>query len=233
MQMASADRILVEEINEKLQEIINLATIDFSRVGAMLRARSDRPAANGANRLEWASSIITDLQYIDVLKQKVEHMMHFHREIVAAPSANQSSWCGDGKDFRKTCGLIFKLNFYQLEIAQGDFVKSVERIQSKLLELRSQPVDGAGLYSKEEKIFTNFSRVSENADAVANLLARLSELFPVSSDARTLGIVHHLLKHYSMESEREVLRWYLCRVEGNNPGNLVVDDLREEQIHLF
>jgi len=231
--MTVAHRALIVEINGKLRDIVKLATCDYFTIGLLLHeCRDQSNLISAVEHQGWVSSIVTELQYIDVLKQKIEHMIYFLQEIAEPSAASPESLSNDGLNCGKTCGLIFKLNYFQLKVAQADLVQSVEVIQSKLRVLRSHPVPGLGLDFMTDGIFPNFCRVSKTADEVTISLNYLSELYPVTSEARTLGIVHRLLKQYSMESEREVLRWYLGHVEGST-DYLRLDNLREEQIHLF
>jgi len=129
--------------------------------------------------------------------------------------------------------LIFKLNLLQLNVAQSDFVKSVESIQSKLRAGWDQGDTASEFNIEPEMVCKNFKAIVESMDDVSRSLARLSEEYPAAPEVRALNIVHHLLKHYTMESEREVLRWCMDQLEGKFAGQLKIDDLKEDQIQLF
>jgi hypothetical protein len=129
--------------------------------------------------------------------------------------------------------LDFQISFYQLKTAKVDFVKSVEKIKLELSALKALPCAGLEFDVEPQVIFSYFNQVVKNMHEVAHSLIHLSALFPVNTEVRSLGIVRHLLNRYTMESEREVLRWCLNYLEDNSIGELKMDDLKEDQIQLF
>lgn len=224
---------LVADVISKLQETVNLATNDFLLVAAFLKNISDRSKLIHSINLETqVSNIVTELQYIDALKQRIDHMVFFLEEIseMKHPAMYSSEMINNN---HKTCGLIFQLNFYQLKVAKADFVKSVEKIKSGLTALKAQPGDGSPLEVEPKDIFNYFHEVIKNIHEVAHSFVHLSALFPVNSEVRSLSIVRHLLNRYTMESEREVLRWCMNYLEDSSIGELKIDDLKEDQIQLF
>jgi hypothetical protein len=58
-------------------------------------------------------------------------------------------------------------------------------------------------------------------------------LFPVNSEVRSLSIIRHLLNQYTMESEREVLRWCMNYLDDTTIGELRTGHSKEDQIQLF
>lgn len=224
---------LVKDIICTLRETVNLATNDFLLVAAFLRNLSDRSKLTNATNLRAdVSHIVTELQYIDALKQRIDHMIFFLEEIGdLKPGQIQRDELNS--NYHKTCGLIFQLNFYQLKVAKADFVKSVEKIQEELVALRRSPDAGHEFGVEPRDIFNHFNQVIKNIHDVAHSLIHLSALFPVDSEVRSLGIVRYLLNQYTMESEREVLRWCMNYLEDNSIEELKIEDLDKNQIQLF
>ena len=136
-------------------------------------------------------------------------------------------------NYHKTCGLIFKLNFYQLKVAKSDFIKSVEKIKSELISLTELPDAESEFDIDPKAVFNSFNEAIQNMNEATHSFVHLAALFPVNSEVRSLSIVRHLLNRYTMESEREVLRWCMNYLEDNSIGELKIDDLKEDQIQLF
>jgi len=234
MPLAPEHMDLVTDVISKLQDTVNLATNDFLLVAAFLKNINDRSKLIHSIILETqVSNIVTELQYIDALKQRIDHMVFFLEEIseLKHPALYSNEMINT---YHKTCGLIFQLNFYQLKVTKADFVKSVEKIKSGLTALKARPGDGSPLEVEPKDIFNYFHKVIKNMHEVAQSFIHLSAVFPVNSEVRSLSIVRHLLNRYTMESEREVLRWCMNYLEDSSIGELKIDDLlKEEQIQLF
>src|SRR6476646_4126425 len=82
MPLTSEHMDLVTDVISKLQETVNLATNDFLLVAAFLKNISDRSKLIHSINLETqVSNIVTELQYIDALKQRIDHMVFFLEEI--------------------------------------------------------------------------------------------------------------------------------------------------------
>jgi len=225
--------LIVDAIN-KLQETVNLATDDFLLVAAFLKNLSDRSILiNSVNFGMKVSSIVTELQYIDALKQRIDHMIFFLEEIKELKQPGQLYSLEIIANYHKTCGLIFQLNFYQLKVAKAGLAKSVEKIKSELTSLKALPGSELKFNAEPTVIFSYFNQVIEKLNEVAHSLTHLSTIFPVNSEVKSLGIVRHLLNRYTMESEREVLCWYMNYIENNSIEELKINDLKEDQIQLF
>jgi hypothetical protein len=225
---------LVANVADQLQEAVSLATNDFFVVAAFIKNLRDRSKLiHSDNFGKEVSNIVTELQYIDALKQRIDHVIFFLEEIKELKQPGQVHSNEVIMNCRKTCGLIFQLSFYQLKVAKADFVKSVEKIKSALTALKALSDAGLEFDVEPKVIFTYFNQVIKNLQDVAHSLIHLSTLFPVNTEVRSLSIVRLLLNRYTMESEREVLRWCLNYVEDNSIGELKIDDLKEDQIQLF
>jgi hypothetical protein len=232
--LSKEQKDLVEGVVSQLQETVGLATNDFFLVAAFVKNLGDRSKLiHSDNFGREISSIVTELQYIDALKQRIDHMIFFLEEIKELKQPGQVYTQEAMANCHKTCGLIFQLNFYQLKVAKADFVRSVEKIKSGLAALKTLPNAGVEFDVEPRVIFSYFNQVVESMNEVTGSLIYLSTLFPVNSEVRSLSIIRQLLSRYTMESEREVLRWCLNYMEDNSIGELKVDDLKENQIQLF
>jgi len=225
---------LIANVIEQLQEAVSLATNDFFLVSAFIKNLRDRSKLIQSDNFgREVSSIVTELQYIDALKQRIDHIIFFLEEIKELKQSGHVYTDEVVANYHKTCGLIFQISFYQLKTAKVDFVKSVEKIKLELSALKALPCAGLEFDVEPQVIFSYFNQVVKNMHEVAHSLIHLSALFPVNTEVRSLGIVRHLLNRYTMESEREVLRWCLNYLEDNSIGELKIDDLKEDQIQLF
>jgi hypothetical protein len=232
--LSSEHMDLIADVIGKLQDTVNLATNDFLLVAAFIKNLRDRSKLiNAVNYGVEVSHIITELQYIDALKQRIDHMVFFLEEINSLKHPGHRFALEIINNHQKTCGLIFQLNFYQLKMAKADFVKSVDKIKVGLMGIKAQP-DGNSLLDAEPKeMFSYFHDVLKNMHDVAHSFIHLAALFPVNSEVRSLSIIRHLLNQYTMESEREVLRWCMNYLEDNSIGELSIDESKEDQIQLF
>jgi len=225
---------LVANVVNQLQEVVSLATNDFFLVAAFIKNLRDRSnLIHSDNFGREVSSIVTELQYIDALKQRIDHIIFFLEEIKELKQPGQVYTDEVITNYHKVCGLIFFLFFYQLKVAKADFMKSVAKIKSELSALKTLPGAALKFDVEPQVIFSYYNQVVEDMHEVAHSLIHLSALFPVNSEVRSLSIVRHLLNRYTMESEREVLRWCLNYMEDNSIGELKIDDLKEDQIQLF
>jgi len=232
--LTSEHKDIIADTIGKLQDTVNLATNDFLLVAAFLKNLNDRSKfIKSVDLGVEVSRIVTELQYIDALKQRIDHMIFFLEEICGLKQVDQAYSAEMINNYRKTCGLIFQLNFYQLKVAKADFVKSVEKIQTELSALKRLPEARHEFRVQPKDIFSHFNQVINKIREVAHCFIQLSALFPVSSEVRSLSIVRHLLNRYTMESEREVLRWCMDYIEDNSVGELKIEELREAQIQLF
>src|SRR5882757_9933009 len=69
---------LVSDIILKLQETVTLATNDFLLVAAFLKNLKERSRLNHSFNFGLEiSHLVTELQYIDALKQRLDHMTFF------------------------------------------------------------------------------------------------------------------------------------------------------------
>jgi hypothetical protein len=227
--LTSHHKELIAEVKTKLQSIQHLATSDFLLVAALLKDLRDRSKLNHTIDLGIeVSHIVTELQYIDSLKQRIDHMDFFLDEI-NGENVSEVAF----ENHYKTCGLIFQLNFFQLKIAKSYFIKSVEKIKSGLIAIKLQPAVGSHLEVEPDHLFSHFNEVIKTMHDAAYNFIHLSACFPVNSGVRSLSIIKHLLNRYTMESERAVLRWCMNYIEDNSIEELKIDDLEKEQIQLF
>jgi hypothetical protein len=201
------NRKTLDDIGRALLQAIALATQDFLLVHALYKDCYESPHPGLRNAIA-VSGIAEDLQYVDILKQKTEHVLALHRKLA------------DDTSFQALSGAILKLNLYQIRLADFDFNCTVETIQSKIKSLRQMITDTLGAESMNKEYFRHtFSVSGAMQKAGAQLLSIVSQcvLLP-ASDLMTLPIS----SLYSMESERFVLRW----VVENRCGSY--DDLLRE-----
>ena len=201
----SQNRQTLEAFRKELFHGLSLATRDFLQVHSLYR--NCYGSSNIALKREIVQSgMAEDLQYIDILKQKIEHVADLHEQAVWDDTLLPLS------------GAIFKVNAFQLKLADFDFLKTVESIQAKILGLRHLIWSPATIQSLDDAHFTHTVKVSEVMQSVSSrLLAMAVQYLPPDAGSLHLPIS----STYSMESERFVLQWFVHNYEHADYGDLL------------
>lgn len=191
--MQMEDRQALQIINKTLHDALTLAANDFRDVYSLFRSCYD--SHDAALRAELTSSgIAEDLQYMDILRQKVEHVVALHEHVENAA------------DFKSLSAAIFKLNYFQIKVADFDFSNVVGRIRSKVETLWIRITSALGEIDKMGYL-GRAVEVSELLERAANMLDKIAALcdpFP----SRDLSL-KSVSTRYSMDSERFVLAWFI------------------------
>lgn len=178
----------VKVLNLLLTEIMELASVDFLQMGSVL-SEFEKAAVHA----ETVSLAVMELQHVDALRQKLEHIRDFQIGILNGDSALHED--GDEVNFQNIPGLVFKLNYYQVVAAQDDFSNSVRKVQSLMSKIRAN------------ESFANLQRIQDHFKNITTTLSFLANEYCTSTDFELSHLSDYFSDRYSMLSERIVLNW--------------------------
>jgi len=152
---------------------------------------------------EHVSNAVRELQHIDTLRQKLEHVISFQQEILNGENPYQE-YCED-VNMQDIIGSVLKLNYYQLIAAQDDLIKTVSKVQGLMNKIKSLLTHAA--HEITQIAFNNIHQVNENFKNVTTTLSHLANEYYTSSSQNLSEISDYFSDRYSMLSERIVLNW--------------------------
>lgn len=187
----------IKGLNMMLTETIDIASVDFLQIISVLSKYEEE-----ASR-EHVSNAVRELQHIDTLRQKLQHVIDFQKEILNGENPYHE-YCED-VNVQDIIGPLLKLNFYQLIAAQDDLTKTVSKVQALISKIKAQLAHVA--HEISQVAFNNINRVNENFKNVTTTLNHLVTQYYSSSDLSLSEISDYFSDRYSMLSERIVLNW--------------------------
>lgn len=196
-ELEEAHQEQIKVLNLMLTETINIASTDFLQ---MINALSKYEEETGR---EHVSNAVKELQHIDTLRQKLEHVISFQQEILNGENPYQE-YCED-VNVQDVIGPVLKLNYYQLIAAQDDLTKTVSKVQSLMNKIKLLFTHAA--HEITQIAFNNIQRINENFKNVTATLSYLANEYYTSSGQSLSEISDYFSDRYSMLSERIVLNW--------------------------
>lgn len=192
-----AHQELIKSLNRMLTETIDIASVDFMEIITAL-SKCEEEASR-----EHVSNAVKELQHIDTLRQKLQHVIDFQKEILNGE--NPYHEYREDVNVQDIIGPLLKLNFYQLIAAQDDLTKTVSKVQNLINKIKAQLAHVA--HEISQVTFNNIHRINENFKNVTTTLSHLVNQFNSSSDLSLSEISDYFSDRYSMLSERIVLNW--------------------------
>lgn len=161
------------------------------------------------------SKIIVDLQFNDIIRQKLEHMTAIHNSIISELSQDK------GKHLVILPG-IFRLQIAQLEYINKEYVKAVGDVKEQLVNIWRDSVIANKI---ELNFLSTLNHASKFSETIGDATAKLNTLITTAVDDREFAQseVEHIMNLYSMQSEREVF---------GKVFNIAIEE-EEEEIELF
>ena len=187
----------IEVLNRMLTETIDIASLDFLQIITALSKYEEE-----AGR-EHVSNAVKELQHIDTLRQKLQHVIDFQKEILNGENPYHE-YCEDA-NIQDIIGPLLKLNFYQLIAAQDDLTKTVSKVQALITKIKTHLSQAA--HEISQVAFNNLNRINDNFRSVTTTLSHLANQYYSSSDLGLSEISDYFSDRYSMLSERIVLNW--------------------------
>lgn len=201
------NRGALQNVRKTLDEAILLAARDFVNVHSLFRSCYESHDSGLRDELT-SCGLAEDLQYIDILRQKIEHVV-----------ALQTGVEEEG-EFMVLSGAIFKLNYFQIKVADFDFSIITGRIRSKLTMLRDRIAKVMGNLDTTDYL-------NHAADVSAALSRACSTLNDIAGQYGTIPFeglrLAALSARYSIESERFVLGWLIENHEDASYQQLIAD----------
>ena len=183
---------LLEQINTDLLQVIGIAENDFHQINGLLKGQHEGEGIFGVQ----AASLISELQYMDTFKQRIQHLIMVHRYVNDHPVT---------LNFKES---FFHLHAFQSMTIQTDLIRSTESIKTSVQRM-------AFSHHQESRFLDK--NVFQNIPEIKGVLQKtMDALSTAGGDIRFLPVppftseqVHMLNNVYTMESERAVLRWFL------------------------
>lgn len=196
-ELEEAHQEQLKVLNLMLTETISIASTDFLQMITVLSKYEEETGR------EHVSNAVKELQHIDTLRQKLEHVIRFQQEILNGENPYQE-YCED-VNVQDVIGPVLKLNYYQLIAAQDDLTKTVSKVQALMNKIKSLLSHAA--HEISQVAFNNIQRINENFKNVITTLSHLANEYYTSSDLNLSEIADYFSDRYSMLSERIVLNW--------------------------
>jgi len=191
--IAQAHQEQIKNLNDVLHETIELASADFLQLCNVLTDFGKHP-----ENKENVSLAVQELQYVDALRQKLQHVCHFQNAILTGEKIEHDD--GEELDIREITGSVLKLNYYQTVAAHDEFGKVVFKVQTIMRKIKTAATAAADS-------FTNLVRINDNFRMITSMLSFLANEYVSTSDLDLSHVTDYFSDHYSMLSERMVLNW--------------------------
>lgn len=183
----------LSEINERINLMLQHVHLDFMVINEVVQQsyRDMHPHLKDAVECE-TSMIIVELQYYDILKQKLDHVSQIHHWIIAGEIALPDIYN------------FFRLNQLQIYCSCKEFLNSTEKIKMLLTTGNLTTI-----FSSRQML-----NLFKESDLVINLSFEINEMLGnlIPAQQSMISIKKHrqaLNQLYSMESERKLLKLLL------------------------
>jgi len=192
----------LEQVNNELMAVTVMATADFKLVKSMLREYFDKESAwkqvHDPAIDRRIDALISDLQYMDIFCQRVEHLVWVHQRVIVERSA---------APFRES---IFHLHIFQSMTIERDLSRTVASIHGALAELREHLTKASGTTWTPETFFRNTARIQKVLTrTIAALTTAAGDIQRLPVPPFSERLLQMLYALYTMESERLVLDWFV------------------------
>ena len=223
------------ELKGIAKTLLGFIVADFAHVSGAFKNQTTLTEAVDCTRLSIA---FRDLQYFDILTQKISHCVDLHEALltstsnsIASEKTNEESETPDHASF------IFKLNHLQVIAIANEYTQIASSIATAIKNHHhDQPensVDSRNLFTHTSKINEALNRMMQTLGIM--LQERLAEA-PINA-----SIAEQMMKisdFYTMESERYILCWLVKNLTGHPTDLLSAYSIQdfghvEKKIELF
>lgn len=205
---------LTEDVNKKIKLLVELISSEFKNIVSFLKghpAQEDRENHYKQNSfpVEIISSITTNLQYQDILSQRLDHIKVINDLILQEFKESEHSKT-DSAVLRTHSNRITEVNTRQLEETYDEYISICSILRKDLdnFEKQSRPKNSNSLnsyvpFKNSLKIGALVSEIKQNLKVIASIN------FEFSDSTLTLDKAAMKIQSvYTMQSERDVL--YAC-----------------------
>lgn len=193
----------ITDTNRLLSELLDIVRPDFLEVTRLLKAIPLDQATGSSVAVDAYQHIIQELQYHDVLTQKIQHIIAIHTLIL--PNAGKLD---DEKKWSQSRLNVVRLNHIQFQVACFEYLSSVNYIQNALNTpglCQQSGLDVVPVIFGHSTLFLTTSRSINSNFSKLSRLAEGSEWLDLQSNLTQVEML------YSMESERDVLHAYISK----------------------
>jgi hypothetical protein len=175
---------------EQLQEFHRITTGEFSKAMAIFNSRSLKTLP---------ADISSGLQYMDVLTQRIQHLVDTHEQVMALRI---------GRMFKKS---FLHLQYLQFSIIVFELFHSLSLLETSLLtdKVDQNTQEATGVFANKQRVTDLAARIE------TGLLRQIGAIHWAGIPALTAKQIQVCLQLYTMESERVVLNWYLKNSTGH------------------
>jgi hypothetical protein len=196
----------MENAANMMHRVKDMALIDFMMVSSVFKKyREAQAMPDTDDSAKQLSLSVTELQYIDILSQKLEHITRLNEAIRKADNSIVAIQPNEDQ-----AGFIFKLNYLQVLVASEEFLSNAINLRNHLRNLHDHIVVVTQLDFEERDYFRHFHEIELSLKVIRQIVKEMTEerLYeaPISACAMD-GQLPIISKIYTMTSERFVLRW--------------------------
>jgi len=192
----------LEKVNSDLQKVLSIASPDFGEVNYMLKVYYDQRITCDPTLSAFPGEdvkidlIVKNLQYMDILTQRVEHLVSIHNRLGDNDPAFKESF--------------FHLHVFQSMTIELDLLRSIGIVNASIDDLKEHFTEVGKILSLSWKYFNNTSKIKLILNTTIAALAEAGgEIKHLPIPALSTSQIQMLNLVYTMESERVVLNWFL------------------------
>lgn len=182
----------IREINELIDRMHSHVLDDFNRVVELVKHKDFGNALEG-----YISQVVKELQYYDIIHQKLQHIKSINHWI----EDGSSQYDAPRNVYQNTN--LMRLNFLQFQLSYYDYLNAVTAIRQTLQEASQK----AG--SSIQSVFELSEQISTDADKVNSRMLEVEREFYRWCRTTVKDNFEKLSSLYSMQCERAVLQAYL------------------------
>lgn len=210
-QLNSANGPLLENlnaINKQLQQLTEKNRLTRGSYFGWLNSysKSQAPLLQGHSKqvTQSYSEIITNLQYQDIIKQKIEHIQHTHSELINELTQINETCSDNYRDelhqiFNKIC-YITGIQSAQLFHANKKFQQAIQNILGKFIDMSTSMTAISGMYKElmpNKSSQPGFDEIIEMIDSTRNRFISFVTTFEVF-DQQASKISHSSTEIYAL-----------------------------------
>lgn len=223
---------LTEVVNKKIKLLIEQISSDFRNIVSFIKEYSmhenlENQYEPSISSDEVISSITTNLQYQDILSQRLDHIFIINALIIQELK-NPEHENGSSTELITHAGKITEVNIRQLEDAYNEYIsicsilrKDLDKFEKQNRLKNANTLSSFIPFKNSLKIATLVSEIKQNLEVMASIN------FEVSDSSQSIDQAAMKVQSiYTMQSERDIL--YACipdmqekyRISYNNDNDI-------------
>lgn len=196
----------LSNINSKISRVQELLNSDFLRMSDVLKNYSNKHISSSGIDFSCIDNVIIDLQYNDIISQKLTHIKHLNDRIMDDKS--QSVCELHATSFGSISYEIMLVNIGQLDRIREELDDILSRMKKNVSGIEELICRTSEVSLNLQGIFTHSEEVFELVDALSMSIKKLMKDMDKSALAEK-DKIRNILKVgeiYTVDSEREILK---------------------------